>query len=135
MAQSIVALEQSLKTANQRLAEAESQSSRGSLMPGAVPRVGPSGPDQAAPAEAPPQGPGFLAGAFQTALAVAGGTLLGNSIGSIFGADKAKASEARRDERSQADDEGEDDNGDHDDDEEHEGGGFLDSIFGGGDED
>jgi hypothetical protein len=131
MAQSIVALEQALDAANQRLEEAERQPSRGSLMPGAVPRVGPAGAYQAQPPE--PSGPGFLAGAVQTALAVAGGTLLGNSIASIFGTDKAKASEARRDEASQAPDHRDDDNSGED--EHHEGGGFLDSIFGGGDED
>jgi hypothetical protein len=133
MAQSIVALEQALNAANQRLEEAERQSSRGSLMPGAVPRVGPSGANQSPPPEA--SGPGFLAGALQTALAVAGGTLLGSSIGSIFGADRAKASEARRDETSQAADH-RDDEDDNDGDDDHEGGGgFLDSIFGGGDKD
>ena len=90
MAQCILALEQALNTANQRLEEAKGEDSRGSLMPGSVPRVGPAGGAQPLPAEA--SGPGFLAGALQTAIAVAGGTLLGNSIGSIFGADKAKAS-------------------------------------------
>jgi len=135
MAQSILALEQAVNTANQRLDEAKSEGSRGSLMPGSVPRVGPAGAAQPGP---PPEasGPGFLAGALQTAMAVAGGTLLGNSIGSIFGADKAKASETARADKSQAaddrDDDADDDAGDEDD--EGGGGGFLDSIFGGGDE-
>jgi hypothetical protein len=130
MAQSLLVLEQALDAANQRLEDAEREPSRGSLMPGSVPRVGPTGANPPPPAEA--SGPGFLAGAFQTALAVAGGTLLGNSIGSIFGADKAKASEPQREDASRTARDPEDD-GDLD--EEHQGGGFLDSIFGAGDED
>ena len=136
MAQSILALEQALNTANQRLEEAKSGNYRGSLMPGSVPRVGPAGAtQQPGPAEA--SGPGFLAGALQTAIAVAGGTLLGNSIGSIFGANKAKASETGRADKSQAADDRDDDNADDDvgdEDDEGGGGGFLNSIFGGGDD-
>jgi hypothetical protein len=135
MAQSILALEQALDNANQRLEQATQEGSRGSLMPGSgsVPRVGPAGGPPPMPPEAS-GGPGFLAGALQTAIAVAGGTLLGNSIGSIFGADKAKASETRREDPAPAADHGEeDDDGDYED-EGNGGGGFLDSIFGGGDE-
>lgn len=40
------------------------------------------------------QGGGFLAGAAQTALGVAGGVLLGSAIGSLLGAGGAQASEA-----------------------------------------
>ena len=36
-------------------------------------------------------GGSFLAGAAQTAMGVAGGVLLGNAIGGMFGADKAQA--------------------------------------------
>jgi uncharacterized protein len=148
MAQSIVALEQALNNANQRLEEAERDASRGSMMPkrfdryededqealsrgrGSVPNIGPSGGYR--PQQAEGAGTGFLAGAFQTALGVSGGLLLGNAIGSIFGSGKAQASESRRDEPSQQDEkpEDEDENADEDD----GGGGFLDSIFGGGDE-
>ncbi len=51
---------------------------------------------QAAPQRRPapqPQGGGFLAGAAQTAMGVAGGVLLGNAIGSMF-AGPAEAEEA-----------------------------------------
>lgn len=42
----------------------------------------------------PPQGGGFLAGAAQTAMGVAGGVLLGNAIGSMFGGGAAEAAPA-----------------------------------------
>ena len=150
MAQSIVALEEALNAANQQLEEAKGIAAQGSLMPrrpaqyededegepvrgrrGTLRNVGSSGADHPAAAEGP--GTGFLAGAFQTALGVAGGTILGNSIASIFGSGKARATESGRDQPQQtADDHDEEDgNDDHGDD---EGGGFLDSIFGGGDE-
>jgi hypothetical protein len=130
MAQSMLVLEQALEAANQRLEDTEREPSRGSLMPGSVPRVGPAAANPPPPAEA--SGPGFLAGALQTAVAVAGGTLLGNSIASIFGADKAKASETKREDTSRSTPDSDDD---EDLDEDHQGGGFLDSIFGAGDED
>jgi uncharacterized protein len=152
MAQSIVALEEALKTANQQLEDATGRrASEGSLMPrrpaayddeavrsgrGFSPDVSSSGAYGPSAAEAPATG--FLAGAFQTALGVAGGTLLGNSIASIFGSGKARAAESRRDEPQQSGHDrdaadGADDHGnDYDDD---QGGGFLDSIFGSGDED
>jgi uncharacterized protein len=149
MAQSIVALEEALNAANQQLEEAKGSAAQRSLMPrhpaqyededepvrsrrGTLRNVGSSGADHSPAAEGP--GTGFLAGAFQTALGVAGGTILGNSIASIFGSGKARAAESGRDQPQQtADDHHEEDgNDDHGND---EGGGFLDSIFGGGDED
>lgn len=42
-------------------------------------------------------GGGFLAGAAQTAMGVAGGVLLGNAIAGMFGGDEAKAAEAPAD--------------------------------------
>ena len=42
----------------------------------------------------PRQGGGFLAGAAQTAMGVAGGMLLGNAISSMFAGDEAHAAEA-----------------------------------------
>jgi uncharacterized protein len=149
MAQSIVALEQALADVNQRLEEAERQGSRGSLMPkrfdpyedegdappprgrGSVPNVGSAGAYRQQQAEG--AGGGFLAGAFQTALGVSGGVLLGNAIGSIFGSGKAQAAESRREEpqKDQNQDDGEEDDNE-DDDGDGGGGGFLDSIFGGG---
>jgi uncharacterized protein len=146
MAQSIVALEQALADANQRLEDVEQQGARGSLMPkrfdpygdedevaqprgrGSVPSVGPSG---AYRQQAEGAGGGFLAGAFQTALGVTGGVLLGNAIGGIFGSGKAQAAESRREEPQKGENHDEDD---EDGNEDEGGGGFLDSIFGGDDE-
>ena len=54
------------------------------------------------------RGGGFLAGAAQTAMGVAGGVLLANAIGGMFGADEAQAAEAD----AGADDAGLDDGGD-----------------------
>jgi uncharacterized protein len=150
MAQSIIALEQGLANANQRLEEFERQGSRGSLMPkrfdsyegedemvqqrgrGSVPSVGPAGAYRQQPAEG--AGGGFLAGAFQTALGVSGGLLLGNAIGSIFGSGKAQAAESRREEPQKDDNQDEDNDDADENDDEGGGGGFLDSIFGGGDD-
>src|SRR5262245_60785107 len=144
MAQSIVALEEALNAANRQLDEAKERASQGPLMPRrparyedeeeaamrsgrrAVPNVGSSGAYRSPTAEG--RGTGFLAVALQTALDVAGGTLLGNSIASIFGSGKARAAESGRHEPQQHahDHDEEDGNDDYGDD---EGGGFLDSIF------
>ena len=48
------------------------------------------------------QGGGFLAGAAQTALGVAGGVLLGSAIGSMFGAGGAHAAESSANDQSSA---------------------------------
>ena len=152
MAQSIVALEEALKAANQQLDEVKARASEGSLMPrrparyedeqamgsgrGSLPNVSSSGRYHSPAAEGP--GTGFLAGAVQTALGVAGGTLLGNSIASIFGSGKARAAGSRRDEPQQGSHDRDEHDGNDEDGDEHshdEGGGFLDSIFGSGDED
>jgi hypothetical protein len=115
MAQTIVVQEQALGAAQARieeleaeLAEAPRQSSGllGSLFgggesrqrrPGAVPSVGrpgtamPRGPIP----QAQRQGGGFLAGAAQTAMGVAGGVLLANAIGGMLGGGgEAQAAEA-----------------------------------------
>ena len=150
MAQSIVALEQALADANQRLEQVERQGSRGSLMPkrldayedegdtapprggGSVPNVGPTGAYRQQQAEG--AGGGFLAGAFQTALGVSGGMLLGNAIGSIFGSGKAQAAESRREEPQKDENHDDGDEDDNEDDDGGGGGGFLDSIFGDGDD-
>lgn len=76
-------------------------------------------------------GGGFLAGAAQTAMGVAGGLLLGNAIAGLFQDDQAQAAEpAAADaaplDEPPADDLGGDDLGAGDD-----GGGFFDSFFGG----
>jgi hypothetical protein len=61
-----------------------------------------------------PQGSGFLAGAAQTAMGVAGGVLLGNAVAGMFGADKAHAGEKDDKEDDNHDDDGGDDGGDFD---------------------
>ena len=49
------------------------------------------------------QGGGFLAGAAQTALGVAGGVLLGSAIGSLFGAGSAHAAESSANDQASTD--------------------------------
>jgi hypothetical protein len=61
-----------------------------------------------------PQSSGFLAGAAQTAMGVAGGVLLGNAVAGMFGADKAHAGEKDDKEDDNQDDDGGDDGGDFD---------------------
>ena len=103
---------------------------------GAAPGAPAGSPWQNAAAnQQPARGGGFLAGAAQTAMGVAGGVLIGNAIGSMFsGGDEAKAAEApaaapeqtaaaeqptQTAEAQPASDEG---------------GGIFDSFFGGGDD-
>jgi hypothetical protein len=128
MAQTIVVQEQALEAAQARIAELEAEAARapqssGGLFSGlfgdgrrparsgSVPRVGGGGPafgGQYAPAPAQSaRGGGFLAGAAQTAMGVAGGVLLGNAIAGMFGGNEAHAAE----EDAGADDAGADDGG------------------------
>lgn len=122
MAQTIVVQEQALEAAQRRIEELEQQSHQGQQQAGgffssifgnnAQPqhRAAPQQPafNQRAPAASPwgragqntqmpeqPQraGGGFLAGAAQTAMGVAGGVLLGNAIGGMFGGNDAHAAE------------------------------------------
>jgi hypothetical protein len=72
-------------------------------------------------------GGGFLAGAAQTAMGVAGGLLLGNAIAGMFQDDQAQAAEPAPAEEPPADDPGAHDMGGG----EEGGGGFFDSFFGG----
>jgi hypothetical protein len=116
MAQTIVVQEQALQQAQARIEELEAEAPRqsgglfGSLFggqqpaprrSGTVPRVG--GPGSPMPSagggQQPGRGGGFLAGAAQTAMGVAGGVLLGNAIGGMFGGSgEAQAAEAGEDE-------------------------------------
>ncbi len=76
MAQTVVVQQQALETARRRIEELEGR------------RLAPHEPDRAAGRDAGPwsRSPGFLAGAAQTAMGVAGGVLLGNLIaGALFG--------------------------------------------------
>jgi hypothetical protein len=113
MAQTIVVQEQALNAAQLRIEELEQEvasghSSGGGLVSsifgdsrqrpqptGSVPRAGRSEP---IPSEAFQRisqraGGGFLAGAAQTAMGVAGGILLGNMITGMLGSDRAPAAE------------------------------------------
>jgi hypothetical protein len=130
MAQTIVIQEQALRAAQARMEELEQDASsrrpsgglfsgifgdsrQSSRASGSVPRVGRpqmGGPQQ--PFGQPPQraGGGFLAGAAQTAMGVAGGVLLGNMIAGMLGGDEAQASEQEAD-NAQAQEAGYDDTG------------------------
>ncbi|WP_114394635.1 DUF2076 domain-containing protein [Oleisolibacter albus] len=118
MAQSLVMLEQALAATQQRVTalEQQVQPSRsgglfGSLFGGsrppsrpvqtaAAPAAAPWGqpaqtdPRLAAYAAQPRAGGGFLAGAAQTAMGVAGGMLLGNALADMFSGGEAVAQEA-----------------------------------------
>ena len=85
MAQTIVVQDQALAAAEKRLQELEGRRNGGLGRSGSVPSVNRE--------PMAPQPGGFLAGAAQTALGVAGGWLLGNAIAGMFGADKAQAAE------------------------------------------
>ncbi len=115
MAQTILVQEQALEAAQARIEALEAQGATraladdrqsGGLLSGlfgerrpsrtsSVPRVGRNArldDDPAAPIQ-PSRGSGFLAGAAQTAMGVAGGVLLGNAIGGLFGGNDAKPAE------------------------------------------
>ena len=140
MAQTIVVQEQALEMAENRIAELEhalnTQPRQGgggffaSLFgsgqsPQPVPRQQPYTMGRQPEPEAQPQQPaspwarqpaapgaggGFLAGAAQTAMGVAGGVMLGNALGSMFGGSEAKAAE-KPEEKDEPQDEGDDDEG------------------------
>ena len=135
MAQTIIMQEQALKAAQARIEELEAPAKQGtggglfnnifgdSTLPTrstSVPRVGRA---DSAPAQmAQRQGGGFLAGAAQTAMGVAGGLLLGNAIAGML----AQAADQDTGAQDQANDEPQIDNADYD------GGGFDDGGFDGG---
>jgi hypothetical protein len=112
MAQTIVVQEQALDAAQARIDELERQlASRpaggggflsglfGGGQPAPRPQAVPGMPGMAAPGMAgmaPGRGGGFLAGAAQTAMGVAGGVLLGNVIAGAFGGGEAKPGEANQ---------------------------------------
>jgi hypothetical protein len=113
MAQTIVVQNAALEQARQRIADLEEQvGERGDdygaasgrfgdeapyagQRPGSVPAAGPR-PLGGAPLQQNTGG-GFLAGAAQTAMGVAGGLLLGNALGGLFGGGSAQAAEAGKD--------------------------------------
>ncbi len=96
MAQTIIVEQRALALAEQRINELEAQlAERSRAQQPAERQRGPwdRGPDRPEPAYRG-QGGGFLAGAAQTALGVAGGVLLGSAIGSLLGAGGANAAES-----------------------------------------
>lgn len=120
MAQTIVMQEYALNQAQQRLEELErapqERRAGGGIFSGLFgggPKAGPANRLGANATRAPfPQqgGNGFLAGAAQTAMGVAGGVLLGNAIAGLFGGNEASAAEnaptEATDEEASADDNG-----------------------------
>ncbi|WP_128255376.1 DUF2076 domain-containing protein [Falsirhodobacter deserti] len=92
LAQTVIVQEKALEAAQKRIEELEAKSS-----PQKTDRFlsrflgGPSVPNvsRRSPRPAAAQGGGFLAGAAQTAMGVAGGVLLGNMIGGMFAGDAA----------------------------------------------
>ncbi|MCX5495875.1 DUF2076 domain-containing protein [Kaistia dalseonensis] len=150
MAQTIVMQDYALRQAEARIAELEEANARpaqgGGLLSGlfgggrndnarrsgTVPNVGRAAPDLQPPyqpqqtpfpqQQQPGRGGGFLAGAAQTAMGVAGGVLLGNAIGSMFsGGGEAQAAEPASEPAPEPEAAASED-----------GGGFFDSFFGGG---
>lgn len=134
MAQTIVMQDQALQAAQARIEELEAQAAAarpsgglfGSLFggsapaprrSGSVPPVGRSAASASAPlAQQPAAGGGFLAGAAQTAMGVAGGVLLGNAIAGMLGGGVGEAQAASEespaaDEDASPDDAGFDDGG------------------------
>jgi uncharacterized protein len=115
MAQTIVVQEQALNAAQQRIEELEREAAgpsagdglfsgilggnrRTARPAGSVPSVGRAEPDMPRERYAPQrEGMGFLAGAAQTAMGVAGGVLLGNMIADMFRPDQAQAAEPKAD--------------------------------------
>jgi hypothetical protein len=102
-------------------------------MPMGGPTGAPMGTAQMAPGAMgqmqPGRGGGFLAGAAQTAMGVAGGVLLGNALAGMFGGDEAKAAEPAAAEPAPAQQPQEPPAA-----EEEAGGGFFDGWFGGDEE-
>lgn len=114
LAQTVVVQQQALENAQRRIQEMEQQGARAGSAPAAAAAApsssgfgrfgfGRSAGRDAAPAAPAPQqgsgfgrsagGGGFLAGAAQTAVGVAGGMMLGGLLGSMFGGNTAEAAE------------------------------------------
>jgi hypothetical protein len=122
MAQTIVMQEYALQQAQQKIDELErrvaqrpagggifsnlfggGQSSSGSSAPVAVaPRSRTLDASATSPLQPGRGGGGFLAGAAQTAMGVAGGVLLGNAIAGMFGGNEASAAEPAQDNATEA---------------------------------
>ena len=96
LAQTVVVQQAALEEAERRIRELESQS-RGRDVSDDRRRDAPRGPWDRGNTQQQDdrRGGGFLAGAAQTAVGVAGGMLLGSMIGSLFGAGAANAAEGQ----------------------------------------
>ena len=108
MAQTVVVQEHALNQAQARIQELEAHLAQqqqqpsgggifgglfgGGQQPAPTPRATPAQAQPMAP-QAPSQGGGFLAGAAQTAMGVAGGMLVANAIGGMFDGGEAEAAE------------------------------------------
>lgn len=123
MAQTVVMQEYALRQAQQQIEELERQaaqrpagggllsnlfgggqnSSRSGTSVVGGPRASGSG-GKAAPSLQHGRGGGFLAGAAQTAMGVAGGVLLGNAIAGMFGGNEANAAEPGQGDTAEAQD-------------------------------
>lgn len=116
MAQTIIVQDQALRSAQERIAELEAQpvhSAQPSSRAARAPTSGMSVPRIGAAAGSQRGGGGFLAGAAQTAMGVAGGLLLGNALAGMFGSSDAAAAEsAHGAQDTSADDAGFEDDGD-----------------------
>lgn len=97
MAQTILVMEQALREAQERVEALEAKAERPRGFLGGL--FGEDAPAPRAPAGMPRvphrgaggQSGGFLAGAAQTAVGVAGGVLLGSAVAGLFAADPAEA--------------------------------------------
>jgi hypothetical protein len=110
LAQTVVVQQEALKEAERRIEALEDQSLQPARRRGPWDR-GPSAEDRE------PQGRGFggggfLAGAAQTAMGVAGGMMLGSLIGSIFSPGAAQAAEPAAEDNTAPEDQGAPDSGD-----------------------
>jgi hypothetical protein len=94
LAQTVVVQQEALKEAERRIEELESRGRQVEQRRG--PWDGPVEDNRRQQGNGYGGG-GFLAGAAQTALGVAGGMMLGSMIGSLFGAGAANASEVQND--------------------------------------
>jgi hypothetical protein len=140
LAQTVVVQQQALEQAERRIAELEEQGEarQGWGRPArydqrqqqqyADDRNNP-GPWNRSPAFG---GGGFLAGAAQTAMGVAGGVLLGNLIGGLFGGGEAHAAETPQQDANQADNNSADSEADNSGDAGSDAGGFDAGGFDGG---
>ena len=130
MAQTIIVQEQALAAAERRIEELERQTRERPGLLGGLFGQRASGPAsrpmrgyRSVPNYGPPTGGGgFLAGAAQTALGVAGGLLVGSMIAGAFGGSEAEAAEAQDQDTGDAGDAGDAGGGD-----------FGGGDFGGGD--